>query len=96
VRKTYVTRQETKLRGLRALRLFLYQNPDGVAYEDIDRHMTEFRTHAATTYRWLHEIGSRNIGFGVWQLWPTSDEVEYARAVIRCIEEQEEKVNSPA
>jgi DNA-binding IclR family transcriptional regulator len=79
-----MTRQSTKFKGQRALRLLLYQNPDGVRTEDIVR---ELDIHRATAWRWLVELGATNNDlYGTWMLRPSADEIEYARAVLTCIE----------
>jgi len=75
-----MTRQSTKFKGLRALRLMLYQHPEGVKTEDIVR---ETGIHRATAWRWLIELGATNNDvYGTWMLRPSPEEVEYARAVL--------------
>ncbi len=79
-----MTRQSTKFKGQRALRLYLYQHPQGVKMEDIVREVGADRT---TTWRWLREIGAhQNETYGTWALRPSPDEIEYARAVLECAE----------
>ena len=75
-----MTRQSTKFKGMRALRLLLYQHPEGVKTEDLVR---ELGIHRATAWRWLVELGAtNNEAYGTWILRPGPDEIEYARAVL--------------
>ena len=81
-----MTRQDTKFKGLRALRLLLYRNPEGLKMEDILRQMdlqVDRVRDRTNIWRWLREIGAqRNEVYGVWVLHPSADEIEYAEAVM--------------